>query len=104
MFKSERHHKGKKDPNPLEMLACGSLSGMFSCFFSHPVDVIKTNMMGLRHKEYRNSWDCAKKVFQRHGFFGFYAGILPRVWRVSLEVGLHFSLFESMNRMIQNLF
>ena len=92
----------RKEPNVLEMLLCGSFSGMLSCFFSHPVDVIKTNMMGLRNKEYRNSFHCAEKIFQRHGIFGFYAGILPRVCRVSLEVGLHFSLFESMNRMIQN--
>ena len=96
-----KDRKKGKDPNLLEMMLCGGAAGMISCVFSHPVDVIKTNMMGLRNKEFRNSFDCAQKILQRHGLFGFYAGLLPRICRVSLEVGLHFSLFESLSKVIQ---
>lgn len=91
-----------KDLNLFHMMLCGGAAGMFSCFFSHPIDVIKTNMMGLENKKYRNSFDCAKTIYQRHSFGGFYAGILPRICRVTLEVGLHFGLFETINKLIVN--
>lgn len=47
----------------------------------YPIDLVKTRMQNQRSTGsfvgelmYKNSFDCAKKVFRYEGFFGFYRG------------------------------
>lgn len=86
----------------LPLLACGSLAGAASAIVSHPVDVVKAQMMGLHAGRYRNSVHCARSVFRESGPFAFFVGLGPRLTRVCMEVGLLFSLFEYINRFLDH--
>lgn len=82
------------------LLACGALAGGASAVVSHPVDVVKAQMMGLHAGRYRNSMHCARLVLQESGPLAFFVGLGPRLTRVCIEVALLFSLFETINRFL----
>jgi len=60
-------------------------------------------MQGLEAHKYKNSIDCAKKIWQNEGFLAFYKGTTPRLGRVCLDVGLVFTLFEQINRLLDRV-
>ena len=72
--------------------ALGSISGAFGAFMVYPIDLVKTRMQNQRTSRnpgdaqlYKNSLDCAKKVFRNEGFRGLYAGVLPQLVGVAPE-------------------
>ena len=77
---------------------CGAGAGGVSAVASHPVDVVKANMMGLRAARFGgSSVRCARLIWAEHGFGGFFLGLGPRLARVCAEVGLLFALFQSIS-------
>jgi solute carrier family 25 aspartate/glutamate transporter 12/13 len=70
--------------------ALGSLAGAFGAFMVYPIDLVKTRMQNQRSSRvgemlYKNSWDCAKKVYRNEGFKGLYSGVLPQLVGVAPE-------------------
>lgn len=70
--------------------ALGSLAGAFGAFMVYPIDLVKTRMQNQRSSRvgemlYKNSWDCAKKVFRNEGLKGLYSGVLPQLVGVAPE-------------------
>ena len=70
--------------------ALGSLAGAFGAFVVYPIDLVKTRMQNQRSQRvgellYKNSIDCAKKIFRNEGFKGLYAGVLPQLIGVAPE-------------------
>lgn len=70
--------------------ALGSLAGAFGAFMVYPIDLVKTRMQNQRgHRVgdmlYKNSLDCAKKVFRNEGIKGLYSGVLPQLVGVAPE-------------------
>jgi len=72
--------------------ALGSISGAFGAFMVYPIDLVKTRMQNQRTSRnpgdaqlYKNSVDCAKKVFRNEGVRGLYAGVLPQLIGVAPE-------------------
>ena len=72
--------------------ALGSIAGAFGAFMVYPIDLVKTRMQNQRGGRgagdnvlYKNSIDCAKKVFRNEGFRGFYSGVLPQLVGVAPE-------------------
>ena len=70
----------------------GSISGAFGAFVVYPIDLVKTRMQNQRTSRspgdaqlYKNSIDCAQKVFRNEGFRGLYAGVLPQLVGVAPE-------------------
>lgn len=68
----------------------GSLSGAFGAFMVYPIDLVKTRLQNQRSSRvgellYKNSFDCAKKVWKNEGFLGFYSGVLPQLVGVAPE-------------------
>lgn len=98
-------HKGilRHEMGIMPLWLCGGLAGALSAVASHPIDVVKASMMGLDARLYRNSIHCATILLQESGVFAFYVGLAPRLTRVVIEVGLLYSFFEQINRMINNL-
>ena len=43
-------------------------------------------------KEYRNSFDCAAKIFKNEGIFTFWSGAVPRLARLILSGGIVFTM------------
>lgn len=81
----------------------GFLAGAASVYGNTPVDVVKTNMQGLKAKEFNGPLDCAMKIWKNEGFRGFYKGALPRLSRVGLDVPLTFLLFEHIKNAINKV-
>ena len=81
--------------------ALGSVSGAFGAFMVYPIDLVKTRMQNQRTSRnpgdamlYKNSIDCAKKVFRNEGFRGLYAGVLPQLVGVAPEKAIKLTVNE----------
>ena len=79
----------------------GGFAGFCSTMANNPVDVIKTKMQGIDANKYNGFGDCAKRIMAESGAMGFYAGVIPRLCRVCLDVGLTFSIYGALKRQIQ---
>uniref|UniRef100_A0A915N329 Citrate transport protein n=1 Tax=Meloidogyne javanica TaxID=6303 RepID=A0A915N329_MELJA len=73
----------------------GAIAGAASVYGNTPVDVVKTRMQGLEAKKYKNTFDCAKQIWVKEGFFAFYKGTVPRLSRVCLDVAITFMIYDS---------
>jgi solute carrier family 25 (mitochondrial aspartate/glutamate transporter), member 12/13 len=68
----------------------GSMAGAFGAFMVYPIDLVKTRMQNQRSSQvgqllYKNSLDCARKVFKNEGLRGLYSGVLPQMVGVAPE-------------------
>jgi solute carrier family 25 citrate transporter 1 len=68
---------------------------------NNPVDVIKTKMQGINAHHYDGFADCGRQIMHESGVAGFYAGVVPRLCRVCLDVALTFSIYGALKRQIQ---
>ena len=59
-------------------LLYGALSGYGLWLGVYPTDIIKSKIQGdalnVKDRQYKSSWDCAKKIYQANGIKGFYRG------------------------------
>jgi solute carrier family 25 citrate transporter 1 len=91
-------YRGGDPKKPIPTLVTGvfgAFAGACSVFGNTPIDVVKTRMQGLEAKKYKNTLDCAIKVFQNEGFAAFYKGTVPRLSRVCLDVAITFMLYDN---------
>uniref|UniRef100_H2YP04 Citrate transport protein n=1 Tax=Ciona savignyi TaxID=51511 RepID=H2YP04_CIOSA len=91
--------------------ACfGAIAGAASVFGNTPLDVVKTRMQvsvgalydcsGLEAHKYKNTWDCAKQIWQKEGAMAFYKGTIPRLGRVCTDVAIVFVIYEQTVRFL----
>ncbi|KAK3611710.1 hypothetical protein CHS0354_034379 [Potamilus streckersoni] len=73
----------------------GAIAGAASVFGNTPIDVIKTRLQGLDAHKYKNTLDCAIKIFKHEGPKAFYKGTVPRLSRVCLDVAITFMIYDS---------
>ena len=53
-----------------------------------PQDTVKSRMQSETSKEmYSSTLDCFQKILKTEGFATFFSGTIPRLVRVSLDVG-----------------
>jgi solute carrier family 25 citrate transporter 1 len=88
--------------NAIELMLCGGVAGAVSAVASHPVDVVKANMMGLNAAKYGTPTRAATVIWKEYGFQGFYVGLSPRITRVFIEVGMLFTIFEKITKMFES--
>jgi len=67
---------------------------------SQPIDVVRANMMGLDANRYASSAQCGLAIFRGGGVSALFLGVAPRVGRVFVEIGLTFTLFEQISRLL----
>ncbi|CAB1346609.1 unnamed protein product, partial [Coregonus sp. 'balchen'] len=77
----------------------GALAGATGATAVYPIDLVKTRMQNQRSTSsfvgelmYKNSFDCAKKVFRYEGFFGFYRGLVPQLIGVAPEKAIKLTM------------
>ncbi|CAD8159214.1 unnamed protein product [Paramecium octaurelia] len=87
-------------PEPVILLLSGGVAGAASVMCNTPVDVIKTQMQGLKAHEYNGVLDCCKQTYQHEGVRGFYKGTVPRLGRVVLDVAITFTLYDYIGRVL----
>ena len=68
---------------------------------SHPFDVVKTNMMGLRR--FDSAFDCVRVLLVQDGTRSLFKGMGMRLVRVMSEQAVCFALFEYISTMLDNL-
>jgi solute carrier family 25 aspartate/glutamate transporter 12/13 len=82
--------------------ALGSIAGAFGAFMVYPIDLVKTRMQNQRGAVgdllYKNSLDCAAKVFRNEGFRGFYAGVSPQMIGVAPEKAIKLTVNDFVRR------
>lgn len=91
-------YKGDDHTKPVPKLvvgAFGAVAGAASVFGNTPIDVVKTRMQGLEASKYKNTFDCAVKIWQNEGPRAFYKGTIPRLSRVCLDVAITFMIYDS---------
>jgi len=93
----------KRNMNGVERFCTGVLAGAASVFGNTPIDVIKTRLQGLDAKKYNGFIDCTKKIFVNEGPRAFYKGTVSRLWRVCLDVGVVFTLYDPISRGVQHV-
>lgn len=83
----------------------GAVAGAVSVLVSHPIDTVKSNVQSLgASKQFSGVFDCAAKIIATQGLAGLFNGIGPRFFRVSMEIGLHFTLYEQYGRWLDKRF
>eukprot|EP00004_Rigifila_ramosa_P024791 TRINITY_DN7276_c0_g1_i1.p1 TRINITY_DN7276_c0_g1~~TRINITY_DN7276_c0_g1_i1.p1 ORF type:complete len:320 (-),score=73.83 TRINITY_DN7276_c0_g1_i1:53-1012(-) len=88
-------------PAPLESASAGAVAGALSVFANNPVDVIKTRMQGLDAGLYKSSIDCGMSILRKEGFMYFYKGVGPRLARVTGDVAIVMTLYNQLNRLLE---
>lgn len=68
----------------------GGIAGAFGATIVYPIDMVKTRMQNQRSTVvgqmlYKNSVDCAQKIFRNEGLMGFYRGLGPQLIGVAPE-------------------
>jgi len=86
-------------------LSAGVAAGVVTSTATNPIWLIKTRLQldkdstersgGQRVREYRNSWDCVKKVVRHEGIRGMYKG-MSASYLGAAESTLHWVLYEQM--------
>uniref|UniRef100_T1J6I0 Citrate transport protein n=1 Tax=Strigamia maritima TaxID=126957 RepID=T1J6I0_STRMM len=85
----------KKPVNKIVTGFFGAIAGAASVFGNTPIDVVKTRMQGLEASKYKNTVDCAMKIWKNEGPRAFYKGTVPRLSRVCLDVAITFMIYDS---------
>ncbi|KAF2224478.1 tricarboxylate transport protein, mitochondrial precursor [Elsinoe ampelina] len=82
----------------------GGLAGVITVYATMPIDTVKTRMQSIEAKhEYRNSLDCAAKIFRHEGVLTFWSGALPRLARLVLSGGIVFTMYEKTMDLLDTL-
>ena len=79
-------------------LLAGAFAGFCSTMANNPIDVVKTKMQGVDADKYKGIGDCFRSIWATQGLMGFYAGVVPRLARVILDVALTFAIFGELKR------
>jgi solute carrier family 25 citrate transporter 1 len=88
------------DTHPLYNGAAGAVAGAVSVMATMPQDTIKTRMQGEGASKYKGTLDCAMQILKSDGPAFFYAGTMPRLIRVSLDVAITFAIFPVLGKYI----
>lgn len=79
----------------------GVTSSVLVVAATQPVDVIKTRMQSREtHYLYRNSLECAYRIFVEEGVRAFWAGWFPRLLKVGTSGGIAFTVYQHMENQI----
>jgi len=91
----------KKRQNPWLNGLCGAAAGGSSVLLTMPQDTVKTRMQGEAAKKlYKGTLDCVKQIVQKEGVLFLWTGTWPRFIRVTLDVGITFTIYPLLNRYI----
>lgn len=96
----------KDDDEPLaswQTMMAGGVAGVISAIASQPIDTVKANMMGLEGAKFSSTLGCTGQLVRAGGLLALFNGVGPRSARVFVEVGLQFTLFEKIGRVLDKL-
>lgn len=77
-----------------ETMASGFIAGGMAAIFTHPVDVIKTNLMVNKDIYFRSYFKCVKFLYNEDGIKAFARGLGLRYVHVSVLYMIFFAGYE----------
>mmetsp|Transcript_103778 Transcript_103778/g.126844 ORF Transcript_103778/g.126844 Transcript_103778/m.126844 type:complete len:127 (+) Transcript_103778:185-565(+) len=90
--------------NSLKLFFIGAFCGGISVYITQPTDVVKTQVMSLHGINDKNgTLYIINNIYINHGIFGFWKGALPRLVRVSAEVGLVMTFYDIIRSFVDQL-
>lgn len=88
----------------LSTFAIGGAAGIITVYATQPIDTVKTRMQSLDAKGlYKNSIDCAIKIFKDEGVFKLWSGAVPRLGRLIFSGGIVFTMYEKTMDLMERL-
>ncbi|KAF2500836.1 mitochondrial carrier [Lophium mytilinum] len=73
----------------------GGMAGVITVYATMPLDTVKTRMQSIEARSlYKNSFNCAAKIFRGEGLLTFWSGAVPRLGRLILSGGIVFTMYE----------
>ncbi|KAF2869013.1 tricarboxylate transport protein, mitochondrial precursor [Massariosphaeria phaeospora] len=82
----------------------GGLAGVITVYTTMPIDTVKTRMQSIEARSlYKNSFNCASKIFKEEGVLTFWSGAVPRLGRLILSGGIVFTMYEKMIEVMDNM-
>lgn len=79
----------------------GVVSSCAVVALTQPIDVVKTRMQSkYSWKTYRNSLNCAYRIFVEEGFTKLWKGWTPRLFKVGLSGGVSFGIYQYVENLI----
>lgn len=83
-------------------MVCGSLAGVSAQGIAYPGDVLKkrmhTNGVLGEKKNYKNTFDCVKKIYKYEGMKGFYKGIKVSTIKSVPSAAIQFTVYEKLKK------
>ncbi|EAS00401.1 carrier protein (macronuclear) [Tetrahymena thermophila SB210] len=87
-----------------KLMGAGGLAAAGASIITYPLDTIRRRMMvngGIGfEREYKNVFDCVKKIAQNEGMKGYYGGFFANLVKVVPALGLQFSVFDNTRMLI----
>ena len=77
-------------------IIAGAASGVFQTFLNSPTELIKIQMQIGDEKRFKNSLECGKSIFQKHGAFMFRRGMLITLFREIPAFAGYFGMYDLM--------
>jgi len=88
----------------LSTFAIGGMAGTITVYATQPIDTVKTRMQAIDSKGlYKNSIDCAVKIFREEGVLKLWSGALPRLGRLVFSGGIVFTMYEKTMDLLDGL-
>jgi len=88
----------------LSTFGLGAMAGTITVYATMPLDTVKTRMQSIEaRKEYKNSFQCAAKIFREEGLFALWSGALPRLGRLVFSGGIVFTMYEKSMEMMDRI-
>lgn len=79
----------------LSTFAIGGMAGFITVYVTQPLDTVKTRMQSIEARQnYKNSFECAARIFKDEGILTFWSGAVPRLVRLILSGGIVFTMYE----------
>lgn len=91
-----------KPLNEYYAFALGFISSCAVVAVTQPIDVIKTRMQSkYTWSNYKNSLNCAYRIFVEEGFTKFWKGWAPRLMKVGLSGGVSFGVYQYVDNLMK---
>ena len=84
----------RNDNEKIHKFIGGSLAGLIGVLINNPFDVVKTKIQGSNNLEYKNTYDCCKKIINKEGISVLWRGMIPRMCRVVPGQGVMFMTYD----------
>lgn len=91
---------GKENLGAKTHFACGISAGLLASLFTHPADVVKTQLQ-LYPNRYKTTQHCITMIYGENGLNGFFRGIAPRCLRRTLISAFSWTVFEEIMKQIK---